>query len=387
MTLIRNRVNQGSIFCSFIDFRKAFDYVDRQLSYFRLADYGIVGNILNLIQQMYTRTMNSVRVNNRLSSEFESKLGVKRGDNLSPNLFSGFINDLIVKLKASGLGIAIDNDTKICMLAYADDIVLIADSLGELQKFLDIVEKWCANWRIKVNTEKTKIIQFRKKTVSLTELDFFLNGELLEKVDNYKYLGINMNCFLDCNTIVDQLANAGSKALGSIIGKTKSNYDLSLNTFSKLFNATILPTLNYGLGAWSTGTTNCKKFDQIQQRAIRYFCGLPKNCALLGLEGDVGWTPGVVERDLETLRLYNQICRMNDSRTTKKIYLFDKTHLIMGSWNKNVKSLLESLGMLQSWQSNTCISIKMAKEKLLEMYRNTWKEECSKKVNYLILQF
>ena len=71
----------------------------------------------------------------------------------------------------------------------------------------------------------------------------------------------------DLDTIIDQLARSGSRALGQLISKTKANYDLDYKSFTKLFNACVVPVLDYGSGSWGTGS-ECKKIDDVQNWAI-----------------------------------------------------------------------------------------------------------------------
>ena len=63
-TLVKNKckVGKGQIITCFIDFRKAFDFVDRDLMICTLSSSGVTGTVLELIKQMYTRTSNTVRI-------------------------------------------------------------------------------------------------------------------------------------------------------------------------------------------------------------------------------------------------------------------------------------------------------------------------------------
>ena len=173
-TLVKNEclVRGKQIFSIFVDFRKAFDYVDRQLMYHRLKEANVNGPFLELIIQMYTNTVNVVKVNELFTDEIENNIGVKQGDNLSPGIFSQFINGLITKLKESHIGVNFSGDEKVCVLAYADDIVLLAESENELERLINITDEWCLKWRVSINQNKTKIIHFRRKTVRQMTHDF-----------------------------------------------------------------------------------------------------------------------------------------------------------------------------------------------------------------------
>ena len=51
---------------------------------------------------------------------------------------------------------------KICVLKYADELVLIANSEDGLQKSLNSLYSYCAQNNLSVNTSKSKIMHFTK---------------------------------------------------------------------------------------------------------------------------------------------------------------------------------------------------------------------------------
>ena len=81
-------------FVAFIDFSKAFDWVDRELLLYKLLRSSVDGPFYFVIKSMYTKTRSTVKVNDDLSNWFETECGVRQGDVLSPTLFNIFINDL-----------------------------------------------------------------------------------------------------------------------------------------------------------------------------------------------------------------------------------------------------------------------------------------------------
>ena len=135
-TVQRSCSKGQSIFASFIDFSKAFDLTDRNLLYYRLISYGIKGNILNLIKEMHTNTVSKIRLNGVYSGDLVSNIGVKQGDNQASTLFISFINYLLNNLSDKGFGVDIGDGTLLPLLAYADDVVLLAKSEDQLQEML-----------------------------------------------------------------------------------------------------------------------------------------------------------------------------------------------------------------------------------------------------------
>ena len=172
--------------------------------------------------------------------------------------------------------------------------------------------------------------------------------------------------------MMDELSLAASRALGNVIGKTCDNYDLSYNCYSRLYEACVVPIMTYGAGTWGT-RTNCSKLDKIQYRAIHYFCGLPRKTPILGLAGDIGWIPCVIRRDLELLRMFNQIVRMTDDRILMKILKYDRE--LNGEWSMNIKNLLCNIEETKNWESFSAVNIKQARAKLMQLYEEVWLDE------------
>ena len=140
-----------------------------------------------------------------------------------------------------------DDNLILNILAYADDIVLFSDNPEQLQEMLNIVSEWCKKWRLKINTDKTKIIQFRKSRKQRNNsCEFLLQGTVLSEVQNYKYLGVIFDEHLKYDVACNMLASAARRALGKIIYKSKAISGIGFNTFTTLYNSMVSPILEYG---------------------------------------------------------------------------------------------------------------------------------------------
>ena len=85
--------NKSKLFTCFIDFRKAFDSVLHQALFLKLQIIGINGPFYNIVKNMYVDNILRIKIDQGLTDEFLSELGVRQDDTLSPNLFKMFIND------------------------------------------------------------------------------------------------------------------------------------------------------------------------------------------------------------------------------------------------------------------------------------------------------
>ena len=131
--------------------------------------------------------------------------GVCQGDTLAPILFALYLDDLVAEIKATGNRIPLYNE-EIAILLYADDKVIFSTSQEGLQAKLYILESWCNNWRMNVNIGKTKVVHVRKLSQNVTTFEFSINDRVIDIVDNYKYLGMDINYSLDYSQSATVLA-------------------------------------------------------------------------------------------------------------------------------------------------------------------------------------
>ncbi len=228
---------------------KPFDWVDEDLLFFKLLEYNIDENIYNCIKAMYNHPLPCVKLNSNVADWFPTESGVCQSDSLSPTMFAIFINDLASQKKQLNIGTYIENGN-ICILLFADDIVIQAEDEIKLQILLDFTNEWCKKWRMKINNDMTKVVHFRKCSTKITDVTFQLGEHEVKKVDKYKYLGVYFNEYFDYQTIANTLSGAAGRTLGSVISKFNSFRNVGFKTYSKLYHSGVVPILDYCSGVW-----------------------------------------------------------------------------------------------------------------------------------------
>ena len=311
---------------------KAFDMVNRDLLFLKLLQKGINGKFYNTLKSLYTNNMYSISLNGHLSDWFQADLGVRQGDCMSSTLFALFINDLAKEIKELGIGVNIGNYI-LSILLFADDLALIASSEAELQEMLDCVYTWCKKWRLKVNCDKTKIVDFRCNSSMQTDFQFKYGEDTIEKVAHYKYLGVIFDEFLTFELAADTLSGAAGRAFGKLWSVYKGFNGLGYESFTKLFEMYVDPILLYCASIWNIKPFKCCV--NIQNRAIRSFLGVHRFAPLLSVNGDMGWRSNTVKSNVCVLRLWNRIIDMADDRLPKIVFNhdFSNSHTV---WNKEI---------------------------------------------------
>ena len=75
--LITHCINNNEYLdCCFVDFTKAFDYVERDILWYKLIKIGVRGRMLDIIKSIYTTVQSRVKNNNTLSESFLCNIGV-----------------------------------------------------------------------------------------------------------------------------------------------------------------------------------------------------------------------------------------------------------------------------------------------------------------------
>jgi hypothetical protein len=190
---VEHFVNRGShVFACFVDFSKAFDKVNYWKLFNKLLDDGVDVSIVRVLAFWYSRQEVCVRWNLTISASFTTGNGTRQGGVLSPYLFTRYIRDLLNKVENSQCGCSVGGMC-INVLAYADDIVLIAPSWRALQSLLHLLYDCILTLDMVCNAKKSVCMIFnpkdRAKTVSKTYPLFTVGDMQLEYVAEFRYLG------------------------------------------------------------------------------------------------------------------------------------------------------------------------------------------------------
>ena len=131
--------NGGKLFCSFIDFSKAFDTVPRDLLFKKLQRHGVNGRFFNIIKSIYTNDQACVKTGSQCTKPFDINQGVRQGCVLSPLLFNIFLADLAKDLDEMDDKIEIGAHS-LNSIFWADDILMFAKDKDTLQIMLSKLE-------------------------------------------------------------------------------------------------------------------------------------------------------------------------------------------------------------------------------------------------------
>nr|pir hypothetical protein Y105C5A.f - Caenorhabditis elegans [Caenorhabditis elegans] len=242
----------------FIDFKKAFDSVEHQAIWKSLDEQGADGAYIDLLKECYKNCTTNFTPFHRPVTVPVTK-GVRQGDPIFPNLFSACLEHVFRKLSWIELkGEAEDYDTipgmrvngrNLTNLRFADDIVLIANHPNTASIMLQELVQKCSEVGLEINTGKTKILRNRFADPSKVYFGSPSPTTQLDDVDEYIYLGRQINAQNNLMPEIHRRRRAAWAAFNGIKNTTDSITDKKIR--ANLFNSIVLPALTYGSEAWT----------------------------------------------------------------------------------------------------------------------------------------
>ena len=119
----------------------------------------------------------------------------------------------------------------------------MAESADELQHAINEFQKYCLQWKLKVNVEKTKIMVFSKGP--MLKRKFYYDNLVIENVKEFKYLGVVFSRSGSFCKTKKHLYEQAQKAMYGIIRKIRQ-FKLPVDCQFDLFDRVVVPVLLYG---------------------------------------------------------------------------------------------------------------------------------------------
>lgn len=289
------------LYACLVDFKTAFDSVQRPLIWARLEERGVRGTMLAALQSLYDEVWIKVRAGGESSERFASLQGVKQGDPASPVLFGLFVEALHDMLErwCPGTGPTIAGASVLDLL-FADDVILLATSPAHLQQQLDVLELFCLIFNMKVNLKKTEVIVFRPSRAPTWPASqvWSVGGEAIRVVDEVVYLGISFHAFRSLRPWSTKLMVSGRRASMALKAKAHARRVAVPELLVRLYDILVKPVVSYGCQIWApswlqTGNVDkaLNEFDRLQLSYLRFVSGCSKTAPDWALLRDFSVTP------------------------------------------------------------------------------------------------
>ena len=397
------KVEKKRLFVAFIDFRKAYDKINRKLLLLKLQKRGIKGQFYRNIKAIYSDISYLIKVRGGYLDPISSTCGLKQGGVLSPSLFNIFIDDI---------GEIFDNccdpvnlfDVPLSHLLYADDLILMSTSMEGLNKCLEKLKCYCNTWQMEVNLKKSQVIVFNSAGRLLTGYNFFYGEKKLEQVKTYCYLGIEISCsgsFGLARKCLNEKARKASFPLKALINQ----FQLPVKNSINLFNSFVSPILLYN--AENLAHLSHKQISDVEEgkksildilmnsysngsqyKFLKYVIGVKPNCSNIAAIGEVGEVPLMLKAWVTLISYWHRVTEMDDRTFAKKAVSHLMSNNIKESeWINTVRIVLKMLGLERYFNQPNLLTTEKLKEtvtkKLQEIFTREWSTSLASQVGSL----
>ena len=222
------------------------------------------------------------------SRKFALERGVKQGDPISALLFIAVMEAVFRVLKAkwgqlnnrrsgSYYGLVIDDPLDpLTNLRFADDILLVAASRGDIKKMIADLSNEASKYGLKVHMGKTKVLTNTAlpRPTSIKCADNLVG--VLAPEESERYLGRKLS-ISDYHTTEMKNRLASGWAAFFKFKVPLCNRKLCFKDRIKLFDSVVTPCVLYGCGAWTLTVADEQKLTTTRRRMIRWMVCTPRD--------------------------------------------------------------------------------------------------------------
>jgi hypothetical protein len=211
---------------------------------------GLRGRMLSYIRRLHSEAQAAVRVPGCDAGDFfDVRVGLVQGNPLSPLLFNLFVSDL-----PTGAGVPVGNVGRVPDLKFADDVVVLADSVSALRRTLARIERWCARNGMALGAAKCGVMVAggagvvgggARALLAVEPLRLQSTGEIIPVVESYKYLGVLFTENRSHEASVEARVRVASHALARLRPLLRDRR-VPLEQRLRAVKAYLLPVAQYG---------------------------------------------------------------------------------------------------------------------------------------------
>lgn len=253
-----------------VDLREAFDNVDLSVVADILRRYGVPVFLINRIIKatLYERTC--VQWFGRRTDQYVKSRGVKQGCPLSPFLFIVVLHYALDRV-ATRMGIDLNYREILLpmLLAYADDILIMAESENMMETVLRELIPELQTIGLQINEKKCAVLIRDPLDTSVTQPDhLLLNGTKYDVVPVMKYLGIYLTRDLDRRNTVVARIKAAYRAFYMLVPFVMENR-LKWDTLVMMYHALVVPIALYGLKVATLIQQNRRSLERMEATIVK----------------------------------------------------------------------------------------------------------------------
>jgi sorting nexin-29 len=260
------------IYQLFVDFKQAYDSINREKLYRILLTFDIPAKLVKLIKATMNNTKCRVRIGGQLTDEFMVSQGLKQGDALAPTLFNLSLEYVIRETYQNNTNSNIYFQSS-QIIGYADDLNIVGRSLTALQEVFEPLETAAKRIGLSINEDKTKIMkQSRSQRNDPRQNISFKDTYNFEVVNEFAYLGSTITKENEDHVEIKRRIATGNRTFFSLLPMLKSR-NVHRKTKITLYKTIIRTVVTYGCEAWTMTAKSAEMLDTFERRVLRKILG------------------------------------------------------------------------------------------------------------------
>jgi hypothetical protein len=240
-----------------LDLSKAFDKVNHSALFIKLMRRCIPVQLLRILENLFSCCWTCIKWKSATSNFFRINSGVRQGSVLSPFMFALYINDVVKCL---------DFRQKLFIVLYADDILILAPTVSELQRLLLECERELIWLDMRINVKKSCCLRIGPNNDAKCVNVVTSSGVSLPWVEEIRYLGVFIVSSKKFKCSLDHAKKSCYRALNAIFGKV--GRIASAEVVLELVKKKCWPILLYGLEACPLTISDIKSLDFLATRFL-----------------------------------------------------------------------------------------------------------------------
>jgi hypothetical protein len=265
-SVVDHYVSNGSTvnLCA-LDVSKVFDKMNHHGLFIKLMNRCIPITLLSVLEDWFSSCSTFVKWIGSFSYSFRITCGIRQGGVLSPYLFAIYIDDLIIDIVKQSFGCT-SHFVSVCIVVYADDILLLAPSVVALQRLVSLCEFNLQLLDLAINIKKSVCTRIGPRFNASCANIAISDGSTLQWVDSLRYLGVFIVRSRIFKCSLHHAKQSFFRAFNAIYGKIGSS--ASEEVTLSLIKSKCIPCLLHGLDACPINKTDGNSLDFTVRRTL-----------------------------------------------------------------------------------------------------------------------
>ena len=208
-------------------------------------------------------------------------------------------------------------------LLFADDCVLLAHTLEEIQTIVSRFAAAAKTFGLTISIKKTELLfQPLPGSISNTIPTVFVDDKPLKTVSAFTYLGSTVTKDVKLDMEIESRIRKASSAFGKLYNRLWNCHDVTIRTKIDIYRAVVLTSLLYGAESWTPYRKHINLLNSFHMRCLKQICNVKwddkiKNSRVLSLCNISGIEAFLIRIQM---RWCGHVYRMNDDRIPKQIF-------------------------------------------------------------------